>query len=331
MSNLDFEDKEEGGGSGGDVTSGELAAVEAKADAAQATADGKVAKAGGTMTGELTVPKAIGRFETSAIEGNDIAVMSRSVYLRGVEASTVTGVMAIKLPVININLRATFNMLLFDTAVAPGGVARAQGLLVLGGTFMANGEATRISAFSSNAHMVKAVRTAWDGTNHYILLEDVSRVWGLPAVNIDILESRHAVELPVAEWSLTFMDAGAEAALDITSTVTMNSGLVPDRIRGPVAKGYLNGSTGVYTTVFDDLGIAVTKTGTGTYQISHGSTELHQLEYLISQSSSSTKLLVWNQFNSTASPITLKVFDISTSTPVLTDDSWGALILWRRH
>ena len=315
MSNLGRRDSGDvAGGGGGGVTPGELAAVRTIAQTAQATADGKVAKAGDTMTGALVAPKFTGPQESTNIAATARTMSGLAPWGRRV--SNAPGTLAIKLLGDWQNITAgpmlALSFTLYD-------YNRGACLIIIGGYINLSGGFTRWtspSAYISDQRIVSRVRLGVTADREvYILLDTPSGVWAYPTI---------ALNSATQGWTIGY-DLSQNVAYDISSTppalttfsnVSLNAGFIPASGYSPAARGYLNGSTGAFTLKYGDM--AVTKTGTGAYQISSGSLAGFKAEIVIES----------------ATPILPATFDAATSTLRTWDisgnpaDASGNIFVW---
>jgi len=296
------------GGSGGDVTPAELAAVEAKADAAQATANSKVSKAGDTMTGALTAPA----FKGVLVATANTSKRTMSAHFFSARTKVYDSTLGIRVPV-SVGIAHLLQMTISLLNFAPEGHGTQ---VIITGRLTPAGLTSHTEAIVFNQHAVNSVRFAWDGTNHWILLDTPSKNWDNPKLGIDVIWGDTAEVTDSNAIAVSFLSTAEVSAMAMRNTPVINQGLFPDSRSAPAARGHLNGATGAFTLKYGD--IAVTKTGTGAYQIASGSLGGFEVEM---QLRSAVPMLppTWD-----AATSTLRTWDLSGNPA----DASGNIFVW---
>jgi hypothetical protein len=308
MSNLDRRDSGDvaGGGGGGGVTPAEL----------QAAIATRVAKAGDTMTGALTAPKFVG---TGKIERATSGSRRQSASYSLLDTwqmnnATNAGLLIIRMPVITVNTMCSFKI-----ALGTNADSKSSGTIEIGGYWLYTNPAsvaTRPTVRSFNFNLVNRIRLALDTEGrHSIVLNTPGNTWAYPRVTIYFAEQGWYTTNDLSTgWEYQILGTLPEYTSIIEPE--LNAGLVPASGYSPAARGYLNGSTGAFTLKYGDM--AVTKTGTGAYQIASGSLAGFKAELAIES----------------AIPILPATFDAATSTLRTWDlsgnpaDASGNIFVW---
>ena len=256
-----------GGGGGGGVTPEELAVVAAQAQAAQATADSKVARVGDTMTGALTAPQLItpGNFEKTK-ECSPVTVYRSPV-------DNVTGTIGIKLPPLTEAV-----MLLLEVTMFQYVASRSANKIMISGFFNPTaGTVAAVSAISFDTFSVGNVRIAYDGANFRVLLGVPTSVWRWPLFSVKTLSTYGELPTNPDLWGVSILNVVDENAISYKVNVTVNNGLTPDSRFAPIARGRITNTYGGFSLQYGDL--AVTKVSTGLYSITFSTADPRKLMF----------------------------------------------------
>ena len=207
------------GGGGGGVTSEDLAQVRSVANAAQATASGKVSKTGDTMTGALEALEFIGQHKMDSFNGLAVTTVN-SAYVNGMIGISATGALGIKFPVVTASSLVTFTIRVMNYASATGAAE------VTGGGYLADGgSASKLWVNSDNYNVISSAsaRIRYDGTNFWFMFNSSGNSWNNPAVSVDMTYSYGMMDCAPSNWGMQIFSAAEETVIPQVANVTVNA------------------------------------------------------------------------------------------------------------